>query len=153
MTVMNLLGRTPVDADRDIADPVVTPFDRRVVAVGAVVYEMLACRQAFPGGLENSVITRIVEASPEPLDRICEGLDPEVIRIVTVGDGASRRHYSSTLFSESEAQVGRCTSRGVIYTAAIAAGLMVHQLARNLRNLRIDRDISLNLLAGELTCS
>ena len=41
MTVMNLLGRTPVDADRDTADPVVTPFDRRVVAVGAVVCAVL----------------------------------------------------------------------------------------------------------------
>jgi len=37
MTAMNTLGRTPVEADRDTAGPVVAPFDRRVIAVGAVV--------------------------------------------------------------------------------------------------------------------
>ena len=41
MTVMNLLGRTPVEAGRDTADPVITPFDRRVIAVGAVVCAVL----------------------------------------------------------------------------------------------------------------
>ena len=37
MTVMNLLGRTPVEVGRDAADPVIAPFDRRVIAVGGVV--------------------------------------------------------------------------------------------------------------------
>jgi len=41
MTGMNLLGRTPVEADRDAADPVIAPFDRRVVAVGAVFCAVL----------------------------------------------------------------------------------------------------------------
>jgi len=41
MTVMNLLGRTPVEADRDAAEPVIAPFDRRVIAVGAVVCAVL----------------------------------------------------------------------------------------------------------------
>src|SRR5262252_2784436 len=41
MTVMNLLGKTPVKADRDAADPVIAPFDRRVLAVGAVVCVVL----------------------------------------------------------------------------------------------------------------
>jgi sulfur carrier protein ThiS adenylyltransferase len=38
----------------------------------------------------------------------------------------------------------------VIYTAAIAAGLMLHQFTRWLRELPIDPDVSLNLLASEL---
>src|SRR5690348_1746893 len=37
MTAMNVLGRTPAEADRDTADPAIAPFDRRVIAVGAVV--------------------------------------------------------------------------------------------------------------------
>ena len=41
MTVMNLLGRTPVEADRDAAESVIAPFDRRVIAVGAVVFAVL----------------------------------------------------------------------------------------------------------------
>ena len=41
MTVMNLLGKTPVEAGRDAADPVVPPFDRLVIAVGAVACAVL----------------------------------------------------------------------------------------------------------------
>ena len=41
MTIMNLLGRTPVEADRDAAEPVIAPFDRRVLAVGGVVCAVL----------------------------------------------------------------------------------------------------------------
>jgi sulfur carrier protein ThiS adenylyltransferase len=74
----------------------------------------------------------------------------EVIRILSAGDEASARHYGTTLFSQAEAQTGACTSRSTIYTASIAAGLMVHQLIRWLRGLSTDCDASLNLLAGEL---
>lgn len=74
----------------------------------------------------------------------------EVIRILVASDDTGRRHYPTTLFAASEAQPGRCTARSTIYTANIAAGLMVHQFARWLRRQPVDRDISLNLLAGEL---
>ena len=47
--------------------------------------------------------------------------------------------------------VGDCTARGVIYTAANAAGLMTGQFTRWLRGLPTDNDMSLNLLASELT--
>jgi sulfur carrier protein ThiS adenylyltransferase len=73
----------------------------------------------------------------------------EVLRILTASDERGREHYSSTLFDPAEAQPGACTSRGVIYTAAIAAGLLVHQFSRWLRNLPLDRELSLNLLASE----
>ncbi|MBA3483875.1 MAG: ThiF family adenylyltransferase [Pirellulales bacterium] len=75
----------------------------------------------------------------------------EVIRVLAAADEASRRHYGTTLFAPDEAQVGSCTSRSTIYAASIAAGLMVHQLARWLRRIPVDGDLSLNLLAGELS--
>ena len=53
------------------------------------------------------------------------------------------------LAARLNAQPGRCTARSTIYTANIAAGIMLHQFARWLRRLPIDRDTSLNLLAGE----
>lgn len=74
----------------------------------------------------------------------------EVMRILVATDAASRQHYPTTLFTGSEAQPGRCTARSTIYTANIAAGLMVHQFARWLRGQPVDADASLNLLAGEL---
>lgn len=75
----------------------------------------------------------------------------EVIRVLAVGNDIGRDHYPTTLFEQSEAQMGRCTSRTTIYAASIAAGLMVHQFTRWLREIPVDRDTSFNLLAGELT--
>jgi sulfur carrier protein ThiS adenylyltransferase len=75
----------------------------------------------------------------------------ETIRVLAVTDVAGRDHYPTTLFRQSEAQPGRCTARSTIYAANIAAGLMLHQFTRWLRNLPIDVDSTLNLLSAELT--
>ncbi len=75
----------------------------------------------------------------------------EVLRILAVADELSRSHYPTTLFESSEAQAGACTARSTIYTANIAAGLMQHQFVRWLRGLAVEADLTLNLLAGELT--
>ena len=81
----------------------------------------------------------------------CDGrMLGEVVRILTVSEDAGRRRYPTTHFDQSEAQAGRCTSRSTIYTANIAAGLMVHQFTRWLRQVSIEPDLSLNLLASEL---
>jgi len=74
----------------------------------------------------------------------------EVIRILTVAEIQGREHYPRMLFAQSEAQAGSCTSKSTIYSASIAAGLMVHQFSRWLRGVPVDCDVSLNLLAGEL---
>ena len=74
----------------------------------------------------------------------------EIIRVLVVADEFGRDHYPTTLFPQFEAQPGRCTAHGTIYTANVAAGLMRHQFARWLRGQAIDRDVSLNLLASEL---
>ena len=81
----------------------------------------------------------------------CDGrMLGEVMRVLTVTERQGRDHYPTTLFAPSEAQAGSCTSRGTIYTACIAAGLMTHQFTRWLRQLPVDVDLSLNLLASEL---
>jgi hypothetical protein len=75
----------------------------------------------------------------------------EIIRVLAVADDTGRAHYPTTLFRQSEARPGRCTAGGAIYTANIAAGLMLHQFTRWLRGLSVDPDLCLNLLAAELT--
>jgi sulfur carrier protein ThiS adenylyltransferase len=75
----------------------------------------------------------------------------ETMRILTATDPASRDHYASTLFQQSEAQTGSCTSKSTIFTANIAAGLMIHQFTRWLREQLRTSDQTLNLLAEELT--
>jgi sulfur carrier protein ThiS adenylyltransferase len=77
----------------------------------------------------------------------------ETIRVLTAADCVTRERYAQTLFSPSEAQQGSCTSRSTIYAAGIAAGLMLHQLTRWLRDLPLDADTTFNLLAGEYTVS
>jgi len=73
----------------------------------------------------------------------------EVIRVLAADEQVGRDHYPMTLFAQAEAQPGLCTARSTIFAASVAAGLMVHQFTRSLRGVPVDRDISLNLLAGE----
>lgn len=74
----------------------------------------------------------------------------ETMRILTATDPASREHYATTLFQQSEAQTGSCTSKSTIYTANIAAGLMIHQFTRWLRRVEPSPDLVLNLRGDEL---
>jgi sulfur carrier protein ThiS adenylyltransferase len=77
----------------------------------------------------------------------------EVIRVLAAVDPGDREHYSGTLFAQPDAQPGSCTSRSTIYAATIAAGLMVHQFTRWLREIPVERDVMVNLLAAEWSVS
>lgn len=82
----------------------------------------------------------------------CDGrMRGEVLRVLTAVDSPSRTHYDTALFPQAEAQTGACTSRSTIYTAGIAAGLMLHQFTRWLRQSPVDCDLTLSLLASELS--
>ena len=84
----------------------------------------------------------------------CDGrMLGEVLRVLTVAGSTGHDHYPTTLFEPTEAQPGRCTARSTIYTANLAAGFMLHQFARWLRGVPVERDLTLNLLAGELTAA
>jgi sulfur carrier protein ThiS adenylyltransferase len=74
----------------------------------------------------------------------------EVLRILAACDPDSRKHYPTTLFNTEEAFEGPCTAKTTIYCANIAAGLMIAQFTKYLRQLPVDCDIQLNLLASEL---
>ena len=78
-------------------------------------------------------------------------MSAEVIRVVASDHPATDSYYASTLFAQEEAHVGGCTSKSTIYTASIAAGFMLSQFTHWLRGIPIDRNLTLNLLAAELT--
>jgi hypothetical protein len=80
-------------------------------------------------------------------------MSAEVIRVLASDRPARDEHYPTTLFSQDQAYAGSCTAKSTIYTASIAAGLMLSQFTRWLRGLPLDRDLLLNLLAGELTAA
>lgn len=78
-------------------------------------------------------------------------MSAEVIRVVTSCDPETRDYYPSTLFSQGEAFQGACTARSTIFTANVAAGVMIEQFAKWMRGFPLDRDILFNLLSMELT--
>jgi tetratricopeptide (TPR) repeat protein len=53
-----------------------------IFAVGAVCYELLSYRRAFPGDLQDGILHKILVGKPEPLEVICPDLEPEVVAIV-----------------------------------------------------------------------
>lgn len=102
----------------------------------------------------DSIDTRrlIWESVRDQVQFFCDGrMSGEVIRVLTVASEAGRSHYPTTLFSQGEAFQGACTARSTIYTANIAAGLMIQQFSRWLRHLPVDIDLQFNLLSSELS--
>jgi serine/threonine protein kinase len=47
-----------------------------IFAAGAVLYEIIALEQAFPGGVDSGVLHRILNEGPVPLENRVPGLDP-----------------------------------------------------------------------------
>jgi len=123
-------------------DWVKQPF-RRSQEVGNVVFCAV-----------DTIYTRrlIWEAVKDKTSFFADGrMSAEVLRILTACDFDSRQQYPATLFHSEEAFVGPCTAKTTIYCANIAAGLMLAQFTKYLRQLPIEPDIQLNLLASELS--
>jgi sulfur carrier protein ThiS adenylyltransferase len=96
----------------------------------------------------------IWESVKDKVNFFCDGrMSAEVMRILTAYDYKSRQYYPTTLFTSQEAFTGSCTAKTTIYCANIAAGLMLAQFTKYLRQLPVDCDIHLNILASELFVS
>lgn len=80
-------------------------------------------------------------------------MSAEVLRVLASDHPPIDRDYASTLFAPEQAYSGTCTARSTVYTAGIAAGLMLCQFTRKLRGLPVERDVLVNLLSMELTAS
>lgn len=145
------IGRTKVEATADMCRRL--NYDvkmhteqarfRRSMEIGNVVFCCV-----------DRIDTRrlIWEAVKDKADFWADGrMSAEVLRVLTACDATGRKHYPTTLFSQEEAFVGACTARSTIFCSSIAGGLMVSQFAKWLRGLPADPDITLNLLASELT--
>lgn len=79
-------------------------------------------------------------------------MSAEVLRVLASDCPTADTHYPQTLFAPQRVHAGSCTAKSTVYTASIAAGLMLAQFTRWLRGMAVDRDVCLNLLASELTC-
>jgi eukaryotic-like serine/threonine-protein kinase len=60
------------------------PVDHRadIFSTGAVLYELLSLKPAFAGPSREALLLRIVQGTPEPLERLCPQLPPELFGIV-----------------------------------------------------------------------
>ena len=147
------LGRPKVQATADLCQQINHQLEvheinerfRRSMEIGNVVF---CC-------VDKIDVRRLIwEVVKDRSSFFCDGrMSAEVLRILTACDAASRDHYPTTLFSAGEAYAGACTAKTTIYCANIAAGLMLAQFAKHLRNLPVDPDIQLNLLTSEITVS
>ncbi len=70
MAPEQMMGLPDVDARADM------------FSAGAVFYELLTYKQAFPGGIDSGVVHKIIESRREPLAALDPSLDPELIAIV-----------------------------------------------------------------------
>lgn len=78
-----------------------------IFAVGAVFYELLCGKKAFPGTIADGLFNRICNEPPEPLVTLCPGIDPAIPRVV---DGAlekdpSRRYQDLAAMAADVARV------------------------------------------------
>lgn len=144
------LGRTKVNATGDLCHQInhglavheIPERFRRSMEIGDSVFICV-----------DSIETRrhIWHSVSDRAGFIVDGrMNAEVIRVVTAMDGVTRQYYPSTLFRSEEAEQGRCTAKSTIFTANLTAGFMLEQFARWLRQLPVDRDLQLNLLASDL---
>ena len=146
------LGRIKVDAVADAARQINLCLD--VQAVNDRFRRSMQVGDALFCAVDKIDIRRLIWGAAR--DRVvffCDGrMSAEALRVLTVADHAGHEHYPTTLFSPEEAHQGACTARSTIYTASIAAGLMLGQFTRFLRGLPVDVDLQFNILTSEITC-
>jgi ketosteroid isomerase-like protein/predicted Ser/Thr protein kinase len=81
LTQFGMMMGTPNYMAPEQISPGLADHRSDVFAVGLVFYELLTYRRAFPGD-GFSVLHRIMNSEPEPLEQVCPGLDPEIAAVL-----------------------------------------------------------------------
>jgi len=144
------LGRPKVDAVKDVCMAInstteVTAIYRKFSPLYFVGGILFCC--------VDKISTRktVFNATQKYADLFIDGrMSAEYMRIFTVYDEASREHYLTTLFPQSEAYNGSCTAKTTIYCANISAGIRISQFTKWLRGCLLDKEINFNLLTNEI---
>ena len=66
-------------------------------------------------------------------------MSAEVVRVLATERPSADGYYATTLFAAADAHAAACTAKSTVYTASIAAGLMLGQFTKWLRGLPVDR--------------
>jgi molybdopterin-synthase adenylyltransferase len=107
------------------------------------------CRQVVVFACVDSMSARRLihqVMAPQAALLIDGRMSSEIVRVVSIPSPATDSTYLTTLFDDAQAITGTCTARSTLYTASIAAGLMLSSFTRWLRNLPVQEDLLINLL-------
>lgn len=77
-------------------------------------------------------------------------MSAEYMRILSVSDLESKEYYEKQFFTQEEAYRGSCTAKSTIYTASVAANIMIAQFTRWIREIPIEKEVCINLLSMEM---
>jgi len=153
------LGRTKVEAVADIARKQFPAIELSEVPerfrASSVPSWRTDCETAVFCAVDAIESRKLIwDAVQEVVGFFADGrMNAEVIRVLASGRPAADAIYPKTLFASRKAFTGSCTAKSTIYTANIAAGLMVGQFARWLRGWPVIPDQMLNLVAAEYTAA
>src|SRR4051812_20880528 len=81
LTRLGMMMGTPNYMAPEQINPGTADHRSDVFAVGLVFYELLTYRRAF-GGDSYAVLHNILHQEPDPIDRSCPDIDPEIVEIV-----------------------------------------------------------------------
>jgi sulfur carrier protein ThiS adenylyltransferase len=127
---------------------------RRSSAKTLDCFDQQAARKLAVFCCVDSIATRAVvweTVKPRAAVYVDGRMSAEVVRVLASDAPMADTSYPATLFAPERAFAGSCTAKSTIYSASIAAGLMLAQFTRWLRRMPVDPDLVLNLLASELT--
>ncbi|MBS1819202.1 MAG: protein kinase [Acidobacteria bacterium] len=81
LTQLGMMMGTPNYMAPEQISPGTADARSDVFAVGLVLYELLTYKRAFPGD-DFSVLQKILQDEPEPIERLCPGIDSEVVQVL-----------------------------------------------------------------------
>ena len=81
LTQLGMMMGTPNYMSPEQISPGRADFRSDVFAVGLVLYELLTYRRAFPGD-DFSVLQKILQTEPEPVEKYCPDIDPELVQVL-----------------------------------------------------------------------
>ncbi|MGE3959410.1 MAG: protein kinase [Vicinamibacterales bacterium] len=81
LTQLGMMMGTPNYMSPEQISPGRADHRSDVFAVGLVFYELLTYRRAFPGH-DFSVLQRILQSDPDPVERYCPGIDPAILAVL-----------------------------------------------------------------------
>jgi len=145
------VGKSKVDVTKEdlllINPELVVEIHNQKIGMGSTTADVVAmCVDSI------DVRKRFFLRNGELLKLLVDGrMSAETIRVLTSkhGDG----NYKDSFFEPGEAFAGSCTTKSTFYSASIAAGLMVAEIAKWLRGYETTADMTVDLLSSDLAVS